>query len=435
MAENNHKDNELLRRQPLEKPSGSETDLSFKFLSDAFRLSFFLLKIIMVLLVVIYLFSGFRTVESYEKGIVLRFGKIIPVGRDRLLGPGPHWVLPYPIYEVVKVPVGQKPNISLNTFWYYMTEQEQANPDAMRKRGPKPELDPLRDGYCLTRSEKQGINIGDTEGSDYNIIHSKWQLTYQITNAERFYTNVYVNTENLAAGQSYADAITDNIKPLLESMIADAVVTAMVEYTIEEAMFEKVAQVTEHVKKLLQQNLDRIESGITVVSVQLDDITWPRQVDNAFLASIQARQWSDQLVSDARTYAQNTLNEAGGPVARELLEAIHDETATQEQKELLWSQLAGEGQEKIYLARGYRTKVVKTAQANADYLQAILPEYRKRPELVVQNIYLDAVESILEQADEKIIVQPTQGTKGREIRININRDPSLKPREAQKQAD
>ena len=39
----------------------------------------------------------------------MRFGKIIPVGRDRLLGPGPHWVLPYPIYEVVKIPVGQKP--------------------------------------------------------------------------------------------------------------------------------------------------------------------------------------------------------------------------------------------------------------------------------------------------------------------------------------
>jgi len=60
-------------------------------------------------------------------------------------------------------------------------------------------------------------------------------------------------------------------------------------------------------------------------------------------------------------------------------------------------------------------------------LQEILPEYRKRPKLVIQKIYQDAIEYVLNNADEKMIIQPTEGTKGREIRILLNRDPAIKP--------
>ena len=96
---------------------------------------------------------------------------------------------------------------------------------------------------------------------------------------------------------------------------------------------------------------------------------------------------------------------------------------------MLWAQLAGTGQEKIANARAYRTKVVETARANAEYLQQILPEYRKRPKLVIQKIYQDAIEYVLNNTDEKMIIQPTESTRGREIRIMLNRDPLIKPKE------
>ena len=88
-------------------------------------------------------------------------------------------------------------------------------------------------------------------------------------------------------------------------------------------------------------------------------------------------------------------------------------------------------QEKIANARAYRTKVVETAKANAEYLQKLLPEYRKRPELVIQEIYQDTIEYVLNNADEKIIIQPTEGTKSREIRVLLNRDPAIKPKSEQ----
>jgi regulator of protease activity HflC (stomatin/prohibitin superfamily) len=295
---------------------------------------------------------------------------------------------------------------------------------------PPATLNPVIDGYCIIRSEEQGQAVTDFTGSDYHIVHCKWQLTYKIDDPERFFKNTY--TDDAKPGQSYADVIAKSVKPLLEHLFEDAVVAAMVNYTIDEAISSQ-DRIPKHVKKLLQEKLDRIESGIAVVSVQLTDVTWPRQVDDAFLASIKASQESQKNISQAKGYAENTLNETAGPVAIQLFESLKNENTGEEEKELLWSQLAGQAQEKIAGARAYRTKVVESATANAEYLQKLLPEYRKRPELVIQKIYQDAIEHVLNNVDEKIVIQPTQGNKGREIRVLLNRDPTIKPKSEEKE--
>jgi membrane protease subunit HflK len=404
-------------------------DAAGSALSEALRISFFVLKIIMVVLVVVFLASGFRMVESDEQALVLRFGKIRGVGENRILGPGLKWVFPYPIDKIIKIPVAKKQNLPINSFWYYQKPEELLPPSPTTRIQPPAKLNPTIDGYCITRSEEHGQTIAGFTGSDYHIVHCKWQLTYKIDDPERFFKNTY--TDDAKPGQSYADVIAKSVKPLLEHLFEDAVVSAMVNYTIDEAISSQ-DRIPKHVKKLLQEKLDTIESGIAVVSVQLTDITWPRQVDNAFLASIKASQESQKAISQAKGYAENTLNEAAGPIAAQLFEALKNETTPKEEKELLWSQLAGQAQEKIAGARAYRTKVVETAKANAEYLQKLLPEYRKRPELVVQKIYQDAIEYVLNNVDEKIIIQPSD-SKEREIRLLLNRDPTLKPKSEEKQ--
>ncbi len=417
------KENNQINPPPPDKADGTKFDAADQSLTRALQLSFIILKIIMIILVVLFLVSGFKTVGSDEQALVLRFGKIRGEREDRILAPGLHWVFPYPIDEIVRIPVEKKVNLVVNSFWYY------DNP--LQKTRVAPTLDPIRDGYCITRSEKQTETIGGSSGSDYNILHCKWQLTYQVKdpelkNPERFFKNIYV--EDAKPGQIYFDLMKESIKPLLKSLFEDAVVTAMVNYTIDEAMFEQVGKVTEHVKQLLQEKLDKIEGGIIIESVQVTDITWPRQVNKAFEALISASQDSQKSIDEARTYAQKTINEAGGPVAEELLEALENENISEQEKELLWKQLAGTAQEKIADARAYRTTVVETARANAEYLQQILPEYRKRPKLVLQEIYQDAIEEVLNNVDEKIIIQPTQGTKGNEIWMQLSRDPTIKPK-------
>jgi membrane protease subunit HflK len=164
-------------------------------------------------------------------------------------------------------------------------------------------------------------------------------------------------------------------------------------------MFKKVASLTEHIRGLLQEKFDTIESGIKVVQVQLTNKTWPRQVDVAFQASVSASQRSDQTIRKADTDAKNSEIEASG--------------------------LA---QMKIAEAQAYRTKVVASARANAEYLRQLLPEYRKHPELVVREIYRDAIERIFTNVNEKFVIP-----KGAEWRILVNRDPSIKPKTGKEQ--
>lgn len=419
MREQNHEDRMNLQPQ---NPPRDELDASGRSLSEALRVSFIILKIIMAVLIVAFVASGFKTVGSDEQALLLRFGRMKPVGEERVLGPGPHWVLPYPIDEIVKIPVEKKVNLAINTFWYFQTEAEILGQDPKRSRVPE-KLNPTKDGYCLVRSEKQDEVVAGSEGSDYNIIHSKWQLTYQIHDPERFFKNVYV--EDVKPGEVYFDVIRKKIELLLQNLIEDAVVTAMANYTIDEAI-KSQDRIPKHAKRLLQEKLDKINSGIKVVSVYLTDITWPRQVNEAFLASIKASQESQKTISEARTYAENTLNEAAGPIAEELFAALQDDTISEEEKELLWSQLAGSAQENIFQAQAYRTKVVKNAEANAAYLKSLLPEYRKRPELVIQRIYLDTIERIFAKAREKFIIQTTESAKGTEIRTLLNSNPTIK---------
>ncbi len=420
---------------PVPDISGTEDlDAAGKSLSEALRISFIILKVIMAVLILAFLASGFKTVDTDENALVLRFGKIRGVGEERVLKPRavPYWIFPYPVDTMVKIPVEKKIDLAVRSFWYYQSQERMLSEPSIEKTRVLPELDPIKDGYCITRSEKQDKTTSGSTGSDYNIIHCKWQLTYEIDDAEPFFKNVYV--KNVKPGEDYDDAITESVMPLLKSILEDAIVTATVNYTIDDIMYEQVSGLTDDVKKLLQEKLDAIESGIKVDIVRLTDRTWPLQVDEAFQALVTASQDRQAKIDEARTYAESTLNEVAGPIAEKLFAALQDDTISEEEKEKLWDQLAGKAQEKITEARTYRTNIVSSARANAEYFQQLLPEYRKRPELVVQEIYQDAMERIFNNAVEKFVIQSGEGVKETEFRILLNRDPSLKPKTGKEQA-
>lgn len=438
MREHDTEKNKDVNSTAPQGPIAEELDASGKSLSEALRISFIVLKVIMIVLVIAFLASGFKTVGSDEQALVLRFGKIRGVGEQRILGPGPHWIFPYPIDEIVKIPTERTVNLPINSFWYRESWSDMLN----RQTSIRPEdpLDPLLDGYCLTRSEMQTVvDDADTaqeqvaagsEGNDYNIVHTMWQLTYQIDDPERFFRNVYV--AEAKPGEIYFDVIKQEITPLLTSLFEDAVVSTMVNYTIDDAI-SSLDRIHIDVETLMEDKLDLIESGIEVVSVQLVSSVCSPQVKAAFEASTLASQQSDKTVTDARTYADQILTETAGPFAEELYESLHDESIDEETREYLWSQLVGTALEKLSDARVYATTVEQSARANAVYLQSLLPEYRQRPELVLQRLYLDYIEQILGNAEEKFFYQKTENADGAEIWVLLNRDATLPPVTGQEQ--
>src|ERR1039457_6759104 len=144
---------------PLHPPEMQ--DAGSQALAEALRSSFVIVKIAMVALVVIIFAAGFFTVGPQEKAVILRFGK--PQGEDlqMLLGAGLHWSLPYPIDEVVRIPITESLTVKSTVGWWATTpEMELAGTD----QNAGPSLDPRMDGYVLT--------------ADRNIIHTRATVAY-----------------------------------------------------------------------------------------------------------------------------------------------------------------------------------------------------------------------------------------------------------------
>lgn len=389
-------------------------DVASKSLSDALQVSFWILKVIMAVLVILFVASGIFRVQYDEQALVLHFGEIRgDEGNARVLKSGLHWAWPSPIDEIVKIPVTQQQVLDVDSFWYYLTEAEKLSGNERPATG---DLDPQKDGYCLTRNDST-----PGEGTDYSIVHSKWKLTYTIEDVELFFRNVYYNAPK--PGEEFLDVMGATVNPLLTALTDDAVVSTLVKFTIDEAI-EHSEKISVDVAVKLQAKLDRISSGIIVESLQPQRITWPRQVNAVFDASNKASQESRKLVTEAKAYAEQRMNQTGGVNADYVLEELTKDAVTPEEpgeKERLLSMLAGDAQGSISMARAYKTQIVESAKANAEYLGNLLEGYRENPKFVLQNIYQDMIKDVMGNADEKIFADP-----GDELRIMINRDPSIR---------
>ena len=62
----------------------------------------FLLTMIALIVLVLWILSGIYIIDPAERGVVLRFGKMMSTS-----GPGPHWHIPWPVEKVYKVNVDE----------------------------------------------------------------------------------------------------------------------------------------------------------------------------------------------------------------------------------------------------------------------------------------------------------------------------------------
>src|SRR5690606_11447099 len=122
--------------------------------------------------VVYFLVSNVRSIGTQERAIVLRFGQ--PIMRDGKIeqGPGLVWAFPYPIDEVVRIPVTELQTVRSSVSWYAVTA-------AQEEQGIVPDvgisLNPASEGYAIT--------------ADGNIIHARATIRYRITDPVKFYLN------------------------------------------------------------------------------------------------------------------------------------------------------------------------------------------------------------------------------------------------------
>jgi membrane protease subunit HflK len=243
-------------------------------LAEALRSSFAIVKIVMVALLVVFLCSGFFTVRSQEKAMILRLGRPVGEGSRALLGPGLHWSFPYPIDEVVRVPITELQTVESTIGWYFLTPEQKFNkyePPAGQS------LNPAVDGYTIT--------------GDRNIIHTAATLTYHINDPVRF------KFDFVDAGKAVQDALDNALIYASARFSVDDVLTR------EPTRFKEV--VTERVVDLVrQQNLGVVVDNCSVVSIP------PRQCKDAFDAVLTAVSTRDTAHNEALRYETEVLNKA-----------------------------------------------------------------------------------------------------------------------------
>ena len=322
-----------------ERKEFDELDPANQSLAEALNLSFNILKIIMGLLVLLFLFSGVFTVDQDEVAMVLRFGKIQGTMANRILKPGLHWTWPYPLSEVIKIPTGRQHQLVIDDFWYY--EKDRANLDKRREKVPET-LDPEIDGYCLT--------------GDANIIHCQWQVRYRIADPYAYYTRGSQPQE------------------LLKYIVSSCIVKAAATFTAHNALRDRIDDFRLQVQSQSQQQLDLIECGIKIQGLAIPQLRAPRQVQHAFEAVLQAKNEMEKNIESAKNYRSQILNKAQGERAR-----------------------------LIAAAKNYALQTEKEAQSDATYFAHLVDLYRRHSAILKHQHYGRVIEEVTHKIQEMFL--------------------------------
>jgi len=291
-------------------------------------------SLILGALVLIVVWSSWFTVQPEETGVVQRFGAV-----HRSAGPGLHFKFPYGIETVNLVPTARvlKEEFGFRTVASSSSQRSQ---------------------YASGKAFKD-VSLMLT--GDLNVIDVQWIVQYRIEDPVRYLFNVRNTPQTI---RDIAEAV---MRREVGNRLGSDVLTV-----------GRVA-VSSEVKKEMQNILTAYDSGVRLVTVELQDVTPPDPVKPAF-----------NEVNEARQDRERTINEAQERANREIPKARGEATRT------------------ISEAEGYAQERVNRANGEATRFRAVLDEYRGFPEVTRRRLYLEAITTVLTEAKGLYIVDADQ---------------------------
>ncbi len=371
---------EQLREVP--EPVAEPEESGSKALADALKISFLFLKIVIVVMVVGYLLAGFSSVGPSELHFKLRFGELVPTKGRLVLTPGSGLYFKWPWERIVTVSTDERTLELEEDFW--------AQPPRGEGLMTIASLDFRENGYLLT--------------GDVNIVHLKLRARYR-TRTDPQGAIAY------AFGVEKPEGV---LRRALMAATCKVVGTMKVAEVLErEALFSSIQQE-------LRARLERFEEqtgsaiGVMVTAVEAIQVekrknpSEPGAVREAFFEAQNAYSVKDQLEQEGKTEKVKILNSAHARAAEILAEA-----------------------------QGYRERQVRSAEADAESLERLLPIYNHSPEvrrILVDRYYQRAVEEVAGQSPGFFVLHKEQDGSSRELRLMLNRPPEgMSPEEVEKQ--
>ena len=391
-----------------------EIDPAQQSLSDALRVSFWLLKLIMIILAIIYCFSGVFSVPQQQLAVRLRFGQIISDAEgNQVAQPGLHLGLPYPIERVIYVTTSPQTMTINRAFWYELTagDLSQTKDQMASRRFGKP-LNPEKDGSLLT--------------GDANIVHAQYEITFRVADPVSYVENV---------GD---DQLAQN---LIRNVTEQAIVYSVAQIEADDFIGGRSNQ--DVAKRHAQRVLDELNTGLHIETlITTGETEMPLSVRHAYEAVINAENEKAQHIEAARQEYARILGETAGQAYEPLLGLVQDyevalivgDTATaadlgQELDKSLFKlklvesrsglAIGGKVSELVNEAVTYKTQIIEQIKAEAETFQALRDEYRQNPQILTTRLWEDARQEILSGNVETIYSPPGQHY------IVINRDPEV----------
>ncbi|MBI3479039.1 MAG: FtsH protease activity modulator HflK [Nitrosomonadales bacterium] len=221
--------------------------------------------LIVGIVALIWLGSGFYIVDASQRGVVLRFGKKVEITE-----PGPRWHFPFPVETVEIVNLSQVRTVEVG----------------------------YRDNV-KNKMLKESLMLTDDE----NIIDIQFAVQYFLSDPADYLFNNRMPDEN--------------VRQAAETAIREVVGKNKMDFVLYEGREQVAAAAT----KLMQEILDRYKSGIVISKLTMQNAQPPEQVQAAFDDAVKAGQDRERQKNEGQAYANDVIPRAKGTAARLIQEA------------------------------------------------------------------------------------------------------------------
>ena len=362
-------------------------DPANRSLAEALQMSFRVLQIVIVVLLILFFFSGFKTVGPTQSGVATVWGRIV----DKTgLEPGLQMNWPPPIGEFMLFESDGREASDQGVF-LPMTLMVEGLERSMESANNRDELLPGEDGSFLT------------DGGE--IAHVHVEAKYRIEDPVHFLTTMHDDMANA----------------VVRVAIQRAVVHVGASHKLQELQDDfSNEEIQEMVADSAQTSLDIMGSGIRITTVILvNEITPPLFIQKISGNFSQAKQTAESKKEWARKDAQDMLITAAGKsyMKLEKLMSSYEEAWTQDLPDadvrlaeinafIDSKEIAGTVARTISAANRFQSLVDQTLGREARRFSGLLPAYRDHPELVIAEKWLEAYGKVMAQPDAEIMYVP-----------------------------
>ena len=273
--------------------------------------------------------TGFYVVEQGQQAVEMRFGAY-----NTIKEAGLRWHMPYPIESVEVVNIQQIRTVEV--------------------------------GYRTSARSNQATTVGREAlmlTADENIIDIHFAVQYDIKDPRELIFNVAETYDLVVRGAT-------------ESAVREIVGRNTMDFAITGGR----AEIAQETKSLLQQILDRYDTGINIKAVEMQNAQPPAEVKSAFDDAVKAREDEERFKNEAQAYQNDIIPRARGAAAR-----LEQEAAA------------------------YKATVVAKARGEASRFLQVLDEYTKAPDVTRDRLYLDALEDVYSNSTKLVIDQKSGG--------------------------